>query len=1676
MAEPTPYEHCSHEIVSDFANSGSQILLDAVKTSAESQSFPSQLNSIFTEVLMSVEEESITVDDASEFLKRALLSAELQVIFCQVFDVYPLGENLKSLLQSIADKNLLDQNVLATHISSSTLIDTGLLQGSLFTRQCNTSKRDHFYTQKKFNLFHEEFEGYSLIVSELDEILSNPHNIDLVEYAVEAVNKLIGHYLLDPNRVLDLIIDIFINMLVGNHEFIIQFLKKSLWWPQTEADCLLGFDNLNHGGCTAASNIIILKLKKFPGIELTETFKILVAILIKIGFISFGSIYNRIPPADDTMQLLEKAYLSDLENKVFRASANALALAAPLKDDDDNNTTEGEVKSTQEKNTTEPQTFESLSKLNVKLQLFKVFLANGLYWPSIFMLSQYPFLAHIDKEVASLLNRVLATLISPLYCHMNPLSAHDVSVLQRGRDVSTINRGKLTIGNIPLVTQYCFKPTIKSYYGKRYVYFFKNWADGLPICYSKDDLVTMSHQFLKFFGPILASSHSNFTQICEIIAHDISQDASPENKDMWFNYYRNYIFPYIGWLQDNPVVVDKAYSVLRLFDSEERFNLYGELNQVMARNNSHVKISFGKAEKATKDTLKRLSKENVTEMMKKLASISIYNPLPCYLTILQQLESYENLNSLIVETAAYFSDYCWDNLTLAILMRLSAAGRSSLLENGLNDRRWIQSLASFIGELSQKYPDKIDLDSLIKYLVKSFHAKDISELLVLKEVISKMGGFQAITNLTQLQVNMIRCQSSLANIVYKTIGDSRYEREKSGQILAQTLLTDNYASELFVLICKLDRQIMHDSSSSHLKVLASRRDEVSAILHLLCSLFSFFCEDILSIVSIASLMQKYGVSVSWAFELWRKFLPKEFGLTDIDPTLFDIASVDQSLFYTFWKLDLHDINYSADLYNSELEKLRSNLFQQNEELSFLLNSKGEDASKISPIKDNIKRIEKIMTEIPEQMSTHEKHCLEIFEFLSKDNGSWFTLDQLENNVHDFLRVCLLPRAIHSCFDALYCAQILFKLHELRVPNFSLLSCIEKLFESQILFSTLFTSTPTEAENLGLFVSVILQQLDSWRDEEKFTQLSNQSVISDVHKNEILFASFKKSLFCLHATILSDISRALVSTSYMSRMNVITFLKNLLNIYPIVEDHCEEIAHLIENVSKFDPRDDLKLSSAALIGHVKSREKKWVHMWDFMDMDDQDLEEQKLKRKGIEDDKEAAKKRKQELLLAEARKHAEEQDKLEAEEHSRQISDKNSQASAASLDYSDKVPTGPRNVERLKSTAPRGRYDMYTGSVDTDTATKPSTPTGPQSTRTGSSRDTPPAPSHRATEEKATRPGKQEPDSTDLFAKRISRENTKSPAAPVSRTNTPTNARGQGSRPHQVADVPTSRIVQGRQRASLPPQQAPLEKRAPLPPQQAPLEKRTPLPPQQAPLENRAPSRPQNLLERDSKNAKTSQRGSVPQQRSSDNQLRASLPPQRAPTPHRDSALQQRKPLPPQAPPPQMTQNSRANDRGTGRDSSRDTRDNNRNTYREGARDRGNNYRDNYRDGSRSVSGHDDKRSFGRGSARDSVPRDGANPGGRDRSQTTRTFGQRESNDNRGQNQNSSAGYNAASRAKTRPAHETSRRPPSAGPLPPPSLPPPSNLPPSAKSSDSSQRLNKRLYEEGGESNDKRRRR
>ena len=245
---------------------------------------------------------------------------------------------LVRLLQTLIKTNLVPIDLAIELVDRNMLQDAAIIANSqiLATRtvRINTGL---LYKQQKFNLLREENEGYAKLSHEFNVALSElPKSgfIDASDIATKSeelltvVNALIGYFELDPNRVLDNILDICSQNLLSHARFILYFLLHSPWAPpslavdspfssvdQTEKRRRL--DSIQHdfsghfreamskqGGSILAAQLLGFKLRFFSSIAGTregshasrESLVFLTALLIKSGFVKLSDLYPYVYP------------------------------------------------------------------------------------------------------------------------------------------------------------------------------------------------------------------------------------------------------------------------------------------------------------------------------------------------------------------------------------------------------------------------------------------------------------------------------------------------------------------------------------------------------------------------------------------------------------------------------------------------------------------------------------------------------------------------------------------------------------------------------------------------------------------------------------------------------------------------------------------------------------------------------------------------------------------------------------------------------------------------------------------------------------------------------------------------------------------------------------------------------------------------------------------------------------------------------------------------------------------------------------------------------------------------------------------------------------------------------------------------------------------------------------
>ncbi|KAI5636701.1 transcription- and export-related complex subunit domain-containing protein [Phthorimaea operculella] len=179
-------------------------------------------------------------------------------------------------------ESFISDKLLKERLEIDTLQDVGTLKNKNFYTKFIKIKTKLYYKQRKFNLFREESEGYAKLIVELNQEISEEVDWKTI---LEIIQSLIGCFNLDPNRVLDIILESF-EARPHLDQLFIPLIKNYMGDPQVISE-VLGFK---------LGNMEVLESYKEP-----PPLMMIIALLLQHQVISLDDIYPWLRPDDSIM-------------------------------------------------------------------------------------------------------------------------------------------------------------------------------------------------------------------------------------------------------------------------------------------------------------------------------------------------------------------------------------------------------------------------------------------------------------------------------------------------------------------------------------------------------------------------------------------------------------------------------------------------------------------------------------------------------------------------------------------------------------------------------------------------------------------------------------------------------------------------------------------------------------------------------------------------------------------------------------------------------------------------------------------------------------------------------------------------------------------------------------------------------------------------------------------------------------------------------------------------------------------------------------------------------------------------------------------------------------------------------------------------------------------------------
>ncbi|RAL14430.1 putative THO complex component (Rlr1) [Aspergillus homomorphus CBS 101889] len=619
----------------------------------------------------------------------------------------------------------------------------------------------------------------------------------------------------------------------------------------------------------------------------------LAALLIKVGFISLRDLYPHLWRPDDSMDALKEEKLKEKAERERAArpggGVNALMMAGALSDDtvpmpriresETRSATPGKDQEADKAAAAAKAEEEELPEpSDQKVMLLKSLLAIGALPESLFILSKFPWLMDVYPELPEFIHRILHHCLSKVYAPFRPMpSAEGISEQKQipSQDQTGLAKGQIRLAQAPprRVLRWAQLDKEDTNDGTDYRFYWDDWADNVPICQSVDDVFALCSSFLNLSGHKIGQDSSLLSKLARIGKDSLSKDDSPENRARWQDLCKRLLVPSISLTKANPGVVNEIFELLSFFSRETRYNMYAEWNLGQTSRLPDLRSAFDQARAETKDVLKRLSKTNIRPMARALAKIAYANPGIVINVAINQIESYENLIEVVVECARYFTYLGYDILTWALISSLGQKGRSRVQESGLLTSRWLNALSTFAGRTFKRY-SVMDPGPLLQYVVEQLRQNNSTDLIVLEQIISSMGGIITDTNFNEAQIQAMAGGEVLQAQTILQLLDKRHESKTTSRRLMKSLTVSKLAGQLLIAIAqeRLTCIFNETDGASELKLLGNIFDEIHRVLAQYLDLLrtNLTVEEFDSFVpDMASLIGEYGIQPEIAFWIRR---------------------------------------------------------------------------------------------------------------------------------------------------------------------------------------------------------------------------------------------------------------------------------------------------------------------------------------------------------------------------------------------------------------------------------------------------------------------------------------------------------------------------------------------------------------------------------------------------------------------------------------------------------------------------------------------------------------------------------------------------------------------------------------------------------------------------------------
>ena len=539
---------------------------------------------------------------------------------------------------------------------------------------------------------------------------------------------------------------------------------------------------------------------------------------------------------------------------------------------------------------------------------------------------------------------------------------------------------------------------------------------------------------------------------------------------------------------------------------------------------------------------------------------------------------------------------------------------------------WFASLAKFIAGFYRRYPGT-ELRGLLHYLLSRLASSDSMDLLILRELLSKMGGCETLVEVSHQQLDgMAGGRVLRAEVMASTLGESVIKRAATR--LRDELVASKTGIPLLVLIAQLRQQLVHRSSSSgELKLISHLYDTAADILiqfgDFLVGADTSMQTSAAMMPSLRTLLVELSLPLPVAFTLVRPLLRAAlgFGVCPADaPAHLQrwhplneelvrlvedrlpcavLECMSPQMYLLFWSLSVYDLAAPAARYELEKKRLAVKIKQVE-----CKPTAGPGALTPKARKQELARLQSVIQEMTDECEVQKKHVEIVLKVLVALKDSFFsrcTADRVGLLADALVQQLVAPRMSLSPTDAVFCSQFFLLLHRLDAGRrFSFPLFLERVM--LCIPSLLFCSSEAEAGFLGYGFSHLLGALNKWMNSKAIYDMEAATKPSmllepgnDACSVKLDYEGFRRKFRAWHRRLEEVSGACLNSREYIYIRSSLIFLTKLSNSlhYPTIARDGIELLARVQRLESQEKRVDLQVMSRSLAAVLKKQSRDWV---------------------------------------------------------------------------------------------------------------------------------------------------------------------------------------------------------------------------------------------------------------------------------------------------------------------------------------------------------------------------------------------------------------------------------------------------------------------------------------------------